>query len=133
MKKMIEILKLKQMLEKENIPFEFTDDKNNYKEIVATNNLELIKAAKDLEKSYRIIIYKYGKRLCDVIYGYGSYGYEQGLLEIMGGLTQEENENSSVLGYLTAKEVFKRFKYCYKNNTKFYKKEAIYESIRSGK
>ena len=130
---MIEILKLKQMLKKANIPFEFTDDKNHYKEIEATNNLALIKAAKDLKNSYRIIIYKYGKRLCDVIYGYGSYGYEEGLLEIMGGLTQEENENSSVLGYLTAEEVFKRFKYCYDNDTIFYKKEVIYESIRSGK
>ena len=130
---MIEILKLKQMLKKANIPFEFTDDKNHYKKIVATNNLELIKAAKDLKNSYRIIIYKYGKRLCDVIYGYGSYGYEEGLLEIMGGLTQEENKNSSVLGYLTAEEVFKRFKYCYDNDTIFYKKEVIYESIRSGK
>ena len=130
---MIEILKLKQMLKKANIPFEFTDDKNHYKEIEATNNLALIKAAKDLKNSYRIIIYKHGKRLCDVIYGYGSYGYEQGLLEIMGGLTKEENENSSVLGYLTAEEVFKRFKYCYDNETNFYRKEAIYESIRSGK
>lgn len=117
---MIEILKLKQMLEEANIPFEFTDDKNHYKEIVATNNLELIKAAKDLEKSYQIIIYKNGEILCDVIYGYGSYGYEQGLLEIMGGLTQEEYKNSSVLGYLTAEEVFKRFKYCYEHETSIY-------------
>lgn len=117
---MIEILKLKQMLEEANIPFEFTDDKNNYKEIVATNNLELIKAAKDLEKSYQIIIYKNGEILCDVIYGYSSYGYEQGLLEIMGGLTQEEYKYSSVLGYLTAEEVFKRFKYCYEHETSIY-------------
>ena len=130
---MIEILKLKQMLEEANIPFEFTDDKNNYKEIEATNNLALIKAAEELANSYQIIIYKNGEILCDVIYGYGSYGYEQGLLEIMGGLTKEENENSSVLGYLTAEEVFKRFKYCYDNETNFYRKEAIYESIRSGK
>ena len=130
---MIEILKLKQMLEEANIPFEFTDDKNNYKEIETTNNLALIKAAEELANSYQIIIYKNGEILCDVIYGYGSYGYEDGLLEIKGGLTLEEYENLSVLGYLTAEEVFKRFKYCYDNDTTFYKKEAIYESIRSGK
>lgn len=28
-----------------------------------------------------------------------------------------------VLGYLTAEEVFKRFKYCYKHNTSVYRKE----------
>ena len=121
MKKMIEILKLKQMLEEANIPFEFTDDKNNYKEIEATNNLALIKAAEKLANSYQIIIYKNGKRLCDVIYGYGSYGYEEGLLEIMGGLTEEERGYDEVLGCLTADEVFKRFKYCYENNTSLYK------------
>ena len=40
----------------------------------------------------------------------------------MGGLTEEENEDYySVLGWLTAEEVFKRFKYCYENNTDKYK------------
>ena len=53
----------------------------------------------------------------------GSYGRNQDLIEIMGGLTKEENEDESVLGYLTAKEVFKRFKYCYENKTSVYKKE----------
>lgn len=117
---MLEILKLKQMLEHANIPFYFTDDKHHFKEIEATNNLALIKAAENLKNSYQIIIYKYDKRLCDVIYGYGSYGYEEGLLEIQGGLTEEEHEYSTVLGYLTAEEVFKRFKYCYEHNTKIY-------------
>ena len=58
--------------------------------------------------------------LCDVIYHSGSYGYSVGKLEIMGALTIEESENDTVLGYLTAEEVFKRFKYCYEHNTSVY-------------
>ena len=71
--------------------------------------------------SYQIVIEKDGTRLCDAICHYGSYGYEEGLIEIMGGLTEEERENDHVLGHLTADEVFKRFKYCYENNTSLYK------------
>lgn len=104
----LEILKLKQMLEDAKIPFEFTDDffHGNHK------------------PSYQIVIKnrenpKYN--LCDAIYHFGSYGYNQNLLEIMGALTKEEEEDGSVLGYLTADEVFKRFKYCYEHNTKNYK------------
>jgi len=107
---MLEILKLKRMLEKAKIPFKFNDDFfNGYK-----------------KPSYQIIIYdKKNKKtkLCDVIYHFGSYGYEQNLLEIMGALTDDERENDSVLGYLTADEVFKRFKYCYEHNTNIYVKE----------
>ena len=47
--------------------------------------------------------------VCSVIYGYGS---EKGLLEISGLMTDEEyeKENDSVLGYLTAENVFARIK-----------------------
>lgn len=41
----------------------------------------------------------------------------------MGGLTEEEMEYDSVLGYLTAEEVFKRFKYCWEHQTSVYKEE----------
>ena len=105
---MLEIFKLKEMLEKANIPFTYNDD--------------FFKGYK--MPSYQIIILnKNNKRLCDVIYHFGSYGYEQNLLEIMGALTKEEGEDDSVLGYLTADEVFKRFKYCYEHNTDIYVKE----------
>lgn len=93
-----EILKLKQMLEEANIPFEF-----------------------EVDFVTRIIINKHGRRLCDAIEGFGSYGEEEDLIEIMGALTTEEVEEDSVLGYLTAEEVFKRFKYCYEKNTSIYK------------
>ena len=105
---LLEIIKLKNMLDEAGIPYEFTDEF----------------FGKFMKPSYQIVINgNDGKKLCDVIYHYGSYGYDQNLLEIMGALTEEESEDDSVLGYLTAKEVFKRFKYCYEHKTKFYKKE----------
>lgn len=48
------------------------------------------------------------KRVMDAIEHYGSYGNEQDKLEIMGLLTPEEKKTDSVLGYLSAKEVFSR-------------------------
>lgn len=68
-----------------------------------------------------ILEYNNEERICDVIQHCGSYGNRQDLLEIMGGLTEEEQENDSVLGYLTAEEVFKRFKQCYDNGCSTYK------------
>lgn len=46
--------------------------------------------------------------VCSVIEHVGSYGHESNLLEIMGLLTKEEEENDSVVGYLTAENVYKR-------------------------
>ena len=45
--------------------------------------------------------------VCDVVCFRGSYGYEQGLLEIMG-LVDEEEVGDTVEGYLTATEIFQR-------------------------
>lgn len=44
----------------------------------------------------------------DAIELFGSYGQEKDRLEIMGLLTPEEEEIDSVLGYLTAEDVFER-------------------------
>lgn len=95
-----EIFKLKELLEKGNIPFEF----------------------KKLYDGYQVIIRNSNKfKLADAIENKYSYGVEEDLLEIMGGLTEEEEEFDSVLGGLSSEEVFKRFKYCYENNTGVYK------------
>ena len=48
------------------------------------------------------------KRVMDAIEHFGSYGSEQDRLEIIGLLTPEEKKNDSVLGYLSAEEVFSR-------------------------
>lgn len=52
------------------------------------------------------------KGLCimDAIEHFGSYGRESDKIEIMGLLTPKEKENDSVLGYLTAEEVFERIR-----------------------
>ena len=49
-------------------------------------------------------------RVCSVILHKGSYGRSEGLLEIMGLLTDEELECDDVVGYLTADNVFSRIK-----------------------
>ena len=48
------------------------------------------------------------KRVMDAIEHCGSYGNDQDKLEIMGLLTPEEKKTDSVLGYLSAEEVFSR-------------------------
>lgn len=115
-----EILKLKEMLEKANIPFKFTDDLFNTKSIHIELRQQIQDAIKDQYPAYSIQIIKNGKVLCDAVEHTLSYGNKEDLLEIMGGLTEEEQENDSVLGYLTAKEIFKRFKYCYEHSTSVY-------------
>lgn len=47
-------------------------------------------------------------RVADAIQHFGSYGNTENLLEIMGLLTHEEEETDSVLGHLTAEDVFNR-------------------------
>ena len=55
--------------------------------------------------------------VCSVIEHFGSYGSESDLLEIMGLLTEEELENDTVKGWMTAKEVFKRIHQHFKENS----------------
>lgn len=95
-----EIFKLKELLEKGNISFEFKNFHDGYQIIIKNKN---------------------NFRIADAIENKYSYGVEEDLLEIMGGLTEEEEEFDSVLGGLSSEEVFKRFKYCYENNTRVYK------------
>lgn len=96
-----EIFKLKVMLDNVNIPYEFLDRSYiNYEK-------------HELERPfYQIIVYdkETNNRLISVIEGYGTYGVNSDLLEIQGLLTDEESENDSVVGYLTAENVFKRIK-----------------------
>lgn len=50
------------------------------------------------------------ERVCSIVENCISYGHGNDLLEIMGLLTPEEEENDSVLGWLTADNVFDRIK-----------------------
>ena len=93
-----EIFKLKEMLKKAKIPFVW-------------------KEHKDFRNGYQILYPVRGdKNVCSVIEHTFSYGNEKDLLEIMGLLTKEEKENDSVLGFLTAENVFKRIEKHYKEH-----------------
>ena len=54
--------------------------------------------------------------ICSAIWGEWSYGYKDGLIEIMGLLTPEEEEYDSVVGNLTVDEVFNRIKNDWEKN-----------------
>jgi hypothetical protein len=60
------------------------------------------------ERHQLIITDRKGKILWDAICHWGSYGYEKGLLEIMGVIVDEEKAGDTVEGYLTADEVIDR-------------------------
>lgn len=89
-----EILKLRCMLEKAEIPFSFSE----------------------LFGGYHIEYPTITGVVCSVIEHDCSYGNEKDLLEIHGLLTEKEGEEDSVLGYLTAENVFQRIENHWKEN-----------------
>lgn len=85
----------------------------SYKEILVLEKMlteaEIPHTLHRLLDGWQVIYPEEGeKRVVDAIEHYGSYGKDEDLLEIMGLLTPEEEEDNSVLGYLSAEEVFKR-------------------------
>lgn len=81
-----QILRLGSMLQAANIPFEIRDCWDGYQ-----------------------ICYPFREEcVSDAICHSGSYGHQQGLLEIMG-LVNEEEVGDEVEGYLTAEQVFERW------------------------
>lgn len=58
---------------------------------------------------HQIIIYdENGKKLWDAICHKGSYGYENGLLEIYGNIVDKKKDGDTVVGWLTADDVIER-------------------------
>ena len=55
----------------------------------------------------------------DAIEHFGSYGHERDELEIMGLLTPKEEEDDSVLGCLTAEDVFERIRKHYSDEWQY--------------
>jgi hypothetical protein len=86
-----EIFRLKKMLEEANIPFQFSENFNG---------------------GFHIVYSFEGEEVCSVIEHEFSYGREKDLLEIQGLMTEQEmeEEQDTVLGYLTADNVFVRIK-----------------------
>lgn len=94
----MEIHRLHQMLTEAGIDHEFLDRGRGV-------------FTEDIDFGYQIIVYyPDGERMISAIEGYGTYGYKDDLVEIMGLLTPEEEKDDSVAGYLTAEEVFRRIK-----------------------
>lgn len=91
-----EIFKLREMLDKSKIEYEFIDHSFKNGEYNYT--------------SYQIVCPSNKNRYISVIQSFGSYGREQDLLEIMGLLTKEEEKLDDVVGYLMAENVFERIK-----------------------
>ena len=58
---------------------------------------------------HQIIVYDRNyARLWDAVCQQGSYGYEKGLLEVMGSPVVRWNDGDDVCGYLTADDVIER-------------------------
>ena len=122
MSKYKEIFKLKEMLEKAEIPYIFFDRFEENRKLMK-NNEYLNEYLKDKEyyqillfDDFREVMERYNtykvfdneKIIISIVQGYGTYGEEDDLLEIMGLLTEEEEKIDSVTGYLTAEDVFNR-------------------------
>lgn len=86
-----EILKLDRMLTEAHIPHTLNKLMNGYQVCYPTNRDSV-------------------ECVMDAIEHSGSFGSSDDTLEIMGLLTHEEKEDDSVLGYLTAEEVFDRIR-----------------------
>ena len=122
MSKYKEIFKLKEMLEKAEIPYIFIDRFEEDRKLMK-NNEYLNEYLKDKEyyqillfDDFREVMERYNtykvfdneKIIISIVQGYGTYGEEDDLLEIMGLLTEEEEKIDDVTGYLTAEDVFNR-------------------------
>lgn len=83
-----ELDKLAQYLDEHDISYERIDKES---------------ADSDINRHQIIVRSKEGTRLWDAVCQYGSYGYEEGLLEVMGIITDEDVE-----GWLTAQDVISR-------------------------
>ena len=58
---------------------------------------------------HQLVVYdNRGVRQWDAICQFGSFGYEEGLLEIMGSIVDKKKDGDSVVGYLTAQDVIDR-------------------------
>lgn len=82
------------------------------------NNIEYTREDKErgvLVNTHQIVVFDKGNRIWDAICHYGSYGYEKGLLEVMGEPVVKPEDGDSVCGYLTAQDVIERWEE-YKNN-----------------
>lgn len=99
-----EIHKLKTMLEKAHTPFEWHERHEGEGEYRVLYMYQIIYPRDGENSEYRV---------CSVVEGFGSYGYDDDRLEIMGLCGGEKKD---VLGWLTAEDVFGRIKAHWETN-----------------
>lgn len=117
-----EIFKLKRMLEKEGIPFDWVENFGYPKDQIEV----LKKCAPDIWEHYHIC-YPNSKNIeISVIEGFGTYGSANDKIEIMGGLTPWErfNDGDEPIGWLTAHNVFKRIKNHWEEKKRYEEKDS---------
>ena len=102
--KYTEIFKLKEKLDAIDLEYEFND----------FGNKEL-----NYERYQIALLDEEGKRIVTVVQGNYSYSGVNNKLEIMGLLTAEEEEHDSVVGWLTADEVYERIMNYYASREEF--------------
>lgn len=85
-----EIFKLKEKLDAIDLEYEFINRSTHYNE------------------QYQIMIYDGDEWVISVIEGEHTYGGNADKLEIMGLLTEEEEKHDSVVGWLSADDVYER-------------------------
>ena len=123
-KKYKEIFKLKRMLERAEIPFDFI---SHFDRLAGTEGVERAQQLRDLFpdfEHYQICYPSDDNRWISVIEGLGSYGSDADLLEIMGGNKPYDlfvNKGPTVQGYLTARSVFNKIKRHYEEDKKIWK------------
>ena len=93
-----ELNKLERYLKEHGIKYERIDNENEY---------DALGYILTLERHQIIVPSNTEERKWDAICHYGSYGHEDGLLEIMGDLVTKE-DGDSVVGFLTADDVIMR-------------------------
>lgn len=101
MKELTELDKLENYLKANNIEYERIDKRRNH----------MLPVPEGFGEYHQICVPAKGNTCkWDVICHYGSYGFEEGLLELMGDLVTETEwgENDSVVGYLTAEDIIER-------------------------
>ena len=103
-----EIFKLKRMLEKEGIPFDWVEHWGYPKDQIEV----LKKCAPDVWEHYHLCYPNKEIMKISAIEGFGTYGSVDDKIEIMGGWTPWEKFESGnePIGWLTARNVFNRIK-----------------------
>lgn len=105
MDKLKELDKLEKYLQEHNIAYQRIDERGNMV-CVDVKNIAPLDAINAYLTRHQIIVPSKQNREWDVICHPGSYGYKEGLLELMGNISR----NDDVEGYLTAEDVIERIK-----------------------